>query len=717
MKTDLLASRHIGINEQDTAVMLRKIGVDSLDELINKTIPANIRLKEPLALASPLTEYEFGKHIAGLASKNKLYTTYIGLGWYNTITPAVIQRNVFENPVWYTSYTPYQTEVSQGRLEALMNFQTAVCDLTAMPLANCSLLDEATAAAEAVTMMYALRSRTQQKAGANVVFVDENIFPQTLAVMTTRAIPQGIELRVGRYKEFEPSPEIFACILQYPNSSGNVENYADFTKKAHDADCKVAVAADILSHKGVDVDIVSPVEPDEIPAALARHVARRTAGRDVHVCVGPSRDELEVLIDKADVVVDAIFGTGFHGNLRAPFSIWIPTVNECADCVVSIDVPSGLNAETGVVDDDCIRAEHTVTMIAPKIGLYSADGPEYAGDLICGNLYDRLDEVIDDVDHAAEIVEPGDLVDYFAPLPTNIDKYSRGSVLIVAGSAQYPGAAIMAAKSAARAGAGYVAVAAPDACANLIRMALPSIPVFAIPSDSRGSFGAAARMTVCEIAKKYSCVLCGPGMTTSAGAMQVVSGLLELDVPLILDADALNCLAKIAIDGIDSNPEMYRREQPLVMTPHYRELSRLVAGDEVNDLGTAIAAAQKVVWAAGSDNLVVIAKGPTTAICGVERVLLPLSGPASLATAGSGDVLAGILAGTLATMRDEMDRWELLYSYAVALHSYAGFAAATEYGEKSVIATDLIDLIGPAMELAAKDALEDLGIMDEGSDD
>ena len=437
------------------------------------------------------------------------------------------------------------------------------------------------------------------------------------------------------------------------------------------------VAADILAHKGIDVDIVSPVEPDEIPAALARHVARRTAGRDVRVCVGPSRDELEVLINKADVVVDAIFGTGFHGNLRAPFSIWIPTVNECADRVVSIDVPSGLNAETGVVDDDCIRAERTVTMIAPKIGLYSADGPEYAGDLVCGGLYDRLDEVIDDVDHAAEIVEAGDLVDYFAPLPSNIDKYSRGSVLIVAGSAQYPGAAIMAAKSAARAGAGYVAVATPDACANLIRMALPSIPVFAIPSDSRGSFGAAARMTVCEIAKKYSCVLCGPGMTTSAGAMQVVSGLLELEVPLILDADALNCLSKIAIDGIDSNPEMYRREQPLV----------------------------------------VIAKGPTTAICGVERVLLPLSGPASLATAGSGDVLAGILAGTLATMRDEMDRWELLYSYAVALHSYAGFAAATEYGEKSVIATDLIDLIGPAMELAAKDALEDLGISDEGSDE
>lgn len=153
------------------------------------------------------------------------------MGWYNTITPAVIQRNVFENPVWYTSYTPYQTEVSQGRLEALMNFQTAVCDLTGMPLANCSLLDEATAAAEAVTMMYALRPRDMQKSGANVVFVDEAVFPQTLAVMTTRAIPQGIELRIGKYHEMEFTPDIFACVLQYPNATGNVEDYRAFVEK------------------------------------------------------------------------------------------------------------------------------------------------------------------------------------------------------------------------------------------------------------------------------------------------------------------------------------------------------------------------------------------------------------------------------------------------------------------------------------------------------
>ena len=247
MKNDLLAYRHIGISEKDEEKMLQKIGVKSLDELIDKTIPANIRLKEPLALPKTMTEYEFGQHIAGLAAKNKLYTTYIGMGWYNTITPAVIQRNVFENPVWYTSYTPYQTEVSQGRLEALMNFQTAVCDLTGMPLANCSLLDEATAAAEAVTMMYALRPRDMQKSGANVVFVDEAVFPQTLAVMTTRAIPQGIELRIGKYHEMEFTPDIFACVLQYPNAAGNVEDYRAFVEKAHAANCKVAIAADILS--------------------------------------------------------------------------------------------------------------------------------------------------------------------------------------------------------------------------------------------------------------------------------------------------------------------------------------------------------------------------------------------------------------------------------------------------------------------------------------
>lgn len=477
------------------------------------------------------------------------------------------------------------------------------------------------------------------------------------------------------------------------------------------------VAADILQQRGAHVTVATPVGPSEVPSALARHVARRTSGRDVEVVVGPSRDELSDLLSGADLVIDAILGTGFHGQLRPPFSIWIPTLNESATRVISVDVPSGLDSETGIVEDCCVRADKTATMIAPKIGLYSADAPQYVGELVCGELYDKLDEVIDDVDHAAEIVEAADLVEFLEPLPATVNKYSRGSVLVVAGSARYPGAAMMAAKAAARAGAGYVAVAAPDACANLIRMALPSVPVIAIPSDSRGSFGAAARQVVCETAKKYDCVLCGPGMTTASGCMQVVSGLLELDVPLILDADALNCLSRLAIDGIDKTPELYRREAPLILTPHHRELSRLVGDLPVDDLGTAIDAAQRVVWAVGSDNLVVVAKGATTAVVGVERVLMPMSGPASLATAGSGDVLAGILAGTVATTHGEVERWELLASYAVAVHSYTGFAAAAEYGERSVIATDLIDLIGEAIQLVENAACRELGISgDEGDE-
>lgn len=247
METTKFANRHIGIEEKDLPQMLGKIGVKTLDELIDKTIPSQIRLKQPLPLAPAMTEREFAMHIAELASQNKLYKTYIGAGWYDSVTPAVIQRNVFENPVWYTSYTPYQAEISQGRLEALLNFQTVVSDLTAMPLANCSLLDEATAAAEAATMMFGLRSRAQQKAGADTLFVDEEVFPQVLAVIRTRAIPQGMKIRTGNYKTLEFTPDIFGCIVQYPNNSGSVEDYRAFTEQAHAAGCKVAVDADIMA--------------------------------------------------------------------------------------------------------------------------------------------------------------------------------------------------------------------------------------------------------------------------------------------------------------------------------------------------------------------------------------------------------------------------------------------------------------------------------------
>ncbi len=247
MDTTKFVNRHVGITAEDLPDMLKTVGVNTLDELIDQTIPANIRLKQPLNLPEPMTEREFAEHINELASKNEVFTSYIGMGWYDTVCPAPIQRNVFENPVWYTSYTPYQAEVSQGRLEALLNFQTVICDLTGLPLANCSLLDEATAAAEAATMFFGARSRAQVKAGANVLFVDEKVFASTLAVIHTRTIPQGMKIVTGDYKTFSFTPEVFGAIVQYPNADGSIEDYREFIGRVQENGTKVAVAADLMS--------------------------------------------------------------------------------------------------------------------------------------------------------------------------------------------------------------------------------------------------------------------------------------------------------------------------------------------------------------------------------------------------------------------------------------------------------------------------------------
>lgn len=247
MRSEKFQDRHIGINSEDEKLMLEKIGVKSLDELIEQTIPHNIRLQNGIKLPEALSEHEYAEEMALMASKNRICASYIGMGWYGTVCPAPIFRNVFENPVWYTSYTPYQAEISQGRLEALMNFQTVVSELTGLPLSNCSLLDEATAGAEAATMMYALRSRDQIKAGVNKLFVDKNIFPQTLAVINTRMAPQGIEVVEGDYNAIDIKNEFFGAIIQYPNSNGSIEDYASFTERAHEADCKVAVATDLMA--------------------------------------------------------------------------------------------------------------------------------------------------------------------------------------------------------------------------------------------------------------------------------------------------------------------------------------------------------------------------------------------------------------------------------------------------------------------------------------
>ena len=247
MKTDAFALRHRGPNENDLQHMLKTIGAETMDQLIFETIPSDIRLKADIDLEPAMTEYEFANHIKTLGDKNKMFQSYIGLGYNQAIIPAVIQRNVFENPGWYTAYTPYQAEIAQGRLEAILNFQTMVIELTGMEIANASLLDESTAAAEAMALLFDVRSRDQKKNNINKFFVSEEILPQTLSVLQTRSTPIGVELVIGNHEDFDFSNEFFGAVLQYPGKHGQIHDYSGFITKAKSNEIKIAVAADILS--------------------------------------------------------------------------------------------------------------------------------------------------------------------------------------------------------------------------------------------------------------------------------------------------------------------------------------------------------------------------------------------------------------------------------------------------------------------------------------
>ncbi len=240
---DKFVNRHIGPNDAEIKEMAETIGVDSLDALISETIPHHIRLGIELDIDEPLSEYGYIQHLKKIAAKNKVYKSYIGMGYYPAITPSIIQRNVLENPGWYTQYTPYQAEISQGRLEALLNFQTAVIDLTGMPIANASLLDEGTAAAEAMSLFYSLRKNKN----ANVFFVSEDCFPQTIDVLKTRAIPLGLKLKIGDHKKINLDEEIFGMLVQYPSGKGEVYDYNELFEAAEKKNIFKAVAADLLS--------------------------------------------------------------------------------------------------------------------------------------------------------------------------------------------------------------------------------------------------------------------------------------------------------------------------------------------------------------------------------------------------------------------------------------------------------------------------------------
>jgi len=247
METDIFAERHNGPRKNEIEDMLSKIKAGSLDELIEQTIPSSIRLKKPLNVAPALSEFQYLKGLKKLASKNKVFRSYIGLGYYGTIVPSVTQRNILENPGWYTAYTPYQAEISQGRLEALLNFQTMVIDLTGMPIANASLLDEATAAAEAMTMLFHNRSREVQKREANVFFVSSDTLPQTISLLKTRSAPLGIILEIGDWKTFQFTEKVYAGLVQYPDIHGTANDYSAFVKRAKANQCTVAVGTDLLA--------------------------------------------------------------------------------------------------------------------------------------------------------------------------------------------------------------------------------------------------------------------------------------------------------------------------------------------------------------------------------------------------------------------------------------------------------------------------------------
>ncbi|MDP4264010.1 MAG: aminomethyl-transferring glycine dehydrogenase [Bacteroidota bacterium] len=260
--------RHIGPDEQDTKQMLKTIGEPGLTALIDKTVPPGIRMNHPLHIPPAMSEYEYLKHIKEISLRNKVFKNYIGQGYYDTIVPSVILRNVFENPGWYTQYTPYQAEISQGRLESLLNFQTMVSDLTALPVANASLLDEATAAAEAMTMFFNTLNRDHEHIERAKFFVDNDIFPQTKDVLVTRAVPAGIEIIYGNYKSAVIDTTYFGAIVQYPNNKGAIEDYHDFINSVHGAGAYVVMATDLLA-----LTLLTP--PGELGADAAVGSAQR----------------------------------------------------------------------------------------------------------------------------------------------------------------------------------------------------------------------------------------------------------------------------------------------------------------------------------------------------------------------------------------------------------------------------------------------------------
>jgi NAD(P)H-hydrate epimerase len=460
------------------------------------------------------------------------------------------------------------------------------------------------------------------------------------------------------------------------------------------------VAAEALRREGVVVAVVTPCPISELKSDLVRVIAGKAEEAGAHVFVGPSRLEIEQLVASSDVVVDAILGTGFHGKLSNPFDIWVDVLNQSGVPVVAVDVPSGLSAQTGLAAGNFVRADVTVTMLALKPGLLADQGRDACGAIVVAPLANQTEQLVIDADPVAWRNEVTDYVEVLDEPTAAVDKYSRGSVLVVGGSYLFPGAAIMAAKAAARAGAGYVTLAVPDVVAATAQAHLLDIPVVGLPSEKDGTFAESASKTIRQLAERRDATLVGPGMLVTSSTVAVVSSLLDAACPLVLDADGINCLARLTSDNIEDYPEVVRREYPLILTPHRRELGRLVGlkDNPPESLTSALNIARRVVWSNGGRECVVVAKGTATACVSVDVALLPKPGPAALATAGSGDVLAGIMAARLSHGVDDIQNLPLLAAQACEIHGLAGSMAQERYGTTGVVASDLIDLIGLAAD-------------------
>lgn len=464
------------------------------------------------------------------------------------------------------------------------------------------------------------------------------------------------------------------------------------------------VAAEALLRKHINVKVVSPIEPDQLSGDLARQVAQSAVRAGVSVLVGPSRDELEGLFSTADAVLDCMLGTGFRGELRAPFDIWIDCLNDSGARVVAVDVPSGLSAQSGHAPGPAVMADMTVTMLALKPGLLADDGRDLCGSIVVAPLAEQTERLVNDSDPVAWRTDLSDYLDVMLPSVTSVDKFSRGSVLVVGGSSRFPGAPIMAARAAARAGAGYVTLAVPETIAPVVQSHLIEIPVVGLPADSDGIISSEARNEVVRLARENSTTLVGPGMRVTSGTVSAVSALLSADMPLVVDADGLNCISRLTSGALPEFPELLRRTAPLVLTPHRRELGRLVGNDDTppDSLASQLEIARRIIWADGGSELTIVTKGTATGCVGVEQAILPKPGPAALATAGSGDVLAGMIASLLAQTAGKFDDYPLLCALACEIHGYAGSIAAERYGSRGVMATDIIDAIG-----LASDAVEE----------